>query len=302
MAKLPFQLRALYCAMFLGGTLLPWALPAAWSASSAAHDGTQASHTNPPALMLAQNWQSNANPADFLVSEKLDGVRAYWDGQSLRFRTGRQIVAPAWLTAALPKTPLDGELWMGRRSFDLLSGAVRKSSPVEAEWREVRYMVFDSPNAVGNFAARASQIAALVAQTGVPWLQVVEQSGVADRKALLQLLQSTVQAGGEGLVLHRSDALWMPGRSEAVRKLKPQPDDDARVVAHIAGKGRNAGRMGALLLEMPDGARFALGTGFPDALRDAPPDIGSMVTYRYRDRTPKGLPKFASFLRVRLAE
>jgi DNA ligase-1 len=131
---------------------------------------------------------------------------------------------------------------------------------------------------------------------------VVEQLRVADRKALQQLLQSTVQAGGEGLVLHRSDALWMPGRSQAVRKLKLQPDEDARVVAHIAGKGRNAGRMGALLLEMPDGARFALGAGFTDAVREAPPAVGSTVTYRYRDRTPKGLPKFASYLRVRMVE
>jgi DNA ligase-1 len=252
--------------------------------------------------MLAQNWQSSANPADFLVSEKLDGVRAYWDGQSLQFRSGRQIAAPAWFTAALPKTPLDGELWMGRRSFDRLSGAVRKVTPVDAEWREVRYMVFDAPNTAGKFATRASQLMDWVAQAGVPWLQVVAQSRTTDRKALQQLLQVTVQAGGEGLVLHRSDALWLPGRSDAVRKLKLQPDEDARVVAHIAGKGRNAGRMGALLLEMPDGARFALGAGFTDSVRDLPPAVGSTVTYRYRDRTPKGLPKFASYLRVRPAE
>jgi DNA ligase-1 len=74
------------------------------------------------------------------------------------------------------------------------------------------------------------------------------------------------------------------------------------VVAHLPGKGRHAGRLGALLLEMPDGQRFALGTGFTDAQREAPPAIGSVVTYRYRDRTPKGLPKFASFLRVRAPE
>jgi DNA ligase-1 len=299
MAKSPFQMRALYCAMFIGGAVLPLATPVAWCATS---DGVRASDVSPPALMLAQNWQSSANPADFLVSEKLDGVRAYWDGQSLRFRSGRQIVAPAWFTAALPKTPLDGELWMGRRSFDRLSGAVRKITPVDAEWREVRYMVFDAPNTAGNFAARASQLMDWVTQAGVPWLQVVEQSRATDRKALQQLLQTTVRAGGEGLVLHRSDALWLPGRSDAVRKLKLQPDEDGRVVAHIAGKGRNAGRMGALLLEMPDGVRFALGAGFTDAVREVPPAVGSTVTYRYRDRTPNGVPKFASYLRVRPAE
>jgi DNA ligase-1 len=119
---------------------------------------------------------------------------------------------------------------------------------------------------------------------------------------LQKLLNQTTQAGGEGLVLHRATALWAPGRSDALLKLKLQPDDEARVVAHLPGKGRHAGRLGALLLEMPDGQRFALGTGLTDAQREAPPPIGAVVTYRYRDHTPKGLPRFASFLRVREAQ
>jgi len=108
-----------------------------------------------------------------------------------------------------------------------------------------------------------------------------------------------VADGAEGLVLHRSDALWAPGRSDALLKFKPMQDEDARVVGHLPGKGRNAGRMGALLLELPDGQRFALGTGFTDAQRESPPALGTVVTYRLRDHTPKGLPRFASFLRVR---
>jgi DNA ligase-1 len=111
-----------------------------------------------------------------------------------------------------------------------------------------------------------------------------------------------VQDGGEGLVLHRTNALWSPGRSDALLKLKPMPDEEARVVAHLPGKGRNQGRMGALLLETSNGQRFALGTGFADAQPAHPPPVGSLVTYRYRDRTPKGLPRFASFLRIRAPE
>jgi DNA ligase-1 len=42
-----------------------------------------------------------------------------------------------------------------------------------------------------------------------------------------------------------------------------------------------------------------LGTGFTDAQRAAPPAIGTWVTYRYRGTTDKGVPRFASFLRVR---
>jgi len=75
-------------------------------------------------------------------------------------------------------------------------------------------------------------------------------------------------------------------------------DDDARVLAHLPGKGRHAGRMGALLVETPRGVRFRLGTGFTDRQRDNPPAVGQWVTYRYRGLTEAGVPRFASFLRV----
>jgi DNA ligase-1 len=237
-----------------------------------------------------------------LVSEKLDGVRAFWDGQTLRFRSGRVIAAPAWFTAALPPTALDGELWLGRGRFDELSGIVRRASPLDADWHQVQYMIFDLPQATEPFSERVQHLQTVVAQAQQPWLQAVPQQRVADAAALQGLLKHTVAQGGEGLVLHRANALWSPGRSDALQKLKPLPDDDARVVAQLPGKGRHAGRLGALLLEMSDGQRFALGTGFSDAQRDDPPAVGSVVTYRYRDRTPKGLPRFASFLRVRPLE
>ncbi len=251
-----------------------------------------------PALMHAKLWPSDQNPKPYLVSEKLDGVRAFWDGQRLRFRSGLPIAAPDWFTAGLPSTPLDGELWLGRGRFDELSGTVRKKEPVEAEWRQLRYMVFDLPGALGSFAERSQRIASLLTEVKQPWLQAVAQTqspGAADLRALLK---KTVQEGGEGLVLHRANALWVPGRSDALYKLKPMPDAEARVLAILPGKGRHAGRMGALLLALPDGQQFALGTGFSDAQRDAPPQVGDIVTYRYRDKTPRGIPRFASFLRV----
>jgi DNA ligase-1 len=173
---------------------------------------------------------------------------------------------------------------------------------MDADWHQVQYMIFDLPKATEPFSERAQHIQTLVAQARQPWLQAVPHQRVADAHSLQTLLKATVQAGGEGLVLHRANALWAPGRSDALLKLKLQPDEDARVVAHLPGKGRHAGRLGALSLEMPDGQRFALGTGFTDAQRDNPPAVGSVVTYRFRDRTPKGLPRFASFLRVRPPE
>jgi DNA ligase-1 len=248
--------------------------------------------------MHAKLWQAGHDPSGYWVSEKLDGVRAFWDGRSLRFRSGLPIAAPDWWTAGLPMTPLDGELWLGRGRFDELSGIVRRHEPQEEGWRGVRYMVFDLPGAQGSFAQRTQRIADLVTQASQPWLQAVVQTQVPDAQALQIKLQQAVKDGGEGLVLHRANALWSPGRSDALLKFKLTPDDEARVVGHLPGKGRHSGHLGALLLEMPDGNRFALGTGFTDALRADPPPVGTVVTYRYRDRTPNGLPRFASFLRV----
>jgi DNA ligase-1 len=285
-------------ALLLGSAFFMGAAPAAATDSVA----IQVPAVVPPALMLARDWQADLDPLGFLVSEKLDGVRALWDGQVLRFRSGRRIAAPDWFVAALPATPLDGELWLGRRNFDRLSAMVRRGVAVDAEWRDIRYMIFDLPGDAGPFGERSARAQAVVAAAQQPWLQAVAQTRVADRAALKRLLLQTVNAGGEGLMLHRANALWVPGRSEALRKFKPLPDEDARVIAHLPGKGRNQGRMGALLLEMPGGQRFALGTGFSDAQRETPPPVSAVVTYRYRDRTPTGLPRFASFLRQREAE
>jgi len=216
------------------------------------------------------------------------------------------VVAPSLLLpgflAGLPPQALDGELWLDRKRFDLLSGTVRKTQPVDAEWHALRYMLFDAPSPDLPFEARAQQVQTLAQQAGLPWLEAVEQSHFASAAGLQSRLEQVARLGGEGLVLHRCDALWQPRRSEAVRKLKLQPDDEATVVGHLLGKGKLEGQMGALLLEMPDGKRFALGTGFSAADRAQAPAIGAQVTYRYRDYTPAGLPKFASFVRVRSPE
>ncbi len=252
-----------------------------------------------PAVELATEWTGGLSPADFAVSEKLDGVRAVWDGVSLRFRSRRPLEAPDWFTAGLPPEPLDGELWIARGSFDRLSGVVRSNPPDSGAWRAVRYMVFDRPFAGGNFSQRHARLQALVAQSACDWLRVIEQVPGTDGHALQRRLHEVSDAGGEGLVLHRWDAPWLPGRTGAVRKLKLQPDAEATVVGYAAGKGRYAGQTGALLLHMPEGPRFALGSGLTDAQRADPPPVGAQVTYRYRGFTPAGIPRFATLLRVR---
>lgn len=253
--------------------------------------------TDAPAILLAETYRANLDPAPYWVSEKLDGIRAVWDGKVLRFRSGNLVDAPAWFTAALPDTPLDGELWLGRGSFERLSGIVRKQVPDDAEWHQVRYMIYELPGGSGSFSDRVLRMRTVVARAAVPWLVAVEQFRVANPVTLKTRLDEVVKAGGEGLMLHLADAPYLAGRNPALLKFKPFDDAEAKVVAHLPGKGRNAGRLGALLVETPDGKRFRIGSGFSDAEREAPPAIGSTVTFRYRSRTADGVPRFATYLR-----
>lgn len=249
--------------------------------------------------ILAERYTPDIDPESYWVSEKVDGVRAVWDGSTLRFRSGRPMVAPGWFVAGLPATPLDGELWMGRRSFDRLSGLVRREAPDDPEWQSVRYMVFELPHADGDFSARVERIRTIVATAGIPWLAAVPQIRVADRQALTRKLDEVLASGGEGLMLHRADARWVSGRSTALLKLTPWHDAEARVVAHVPGKGRLRGMLGSLEVEAADGRRFRIGSGLTDADRRNPPPIGAEVTYRYRELTAKGMPRFPRFVRVR---
>jgi DNA ligase-1 len=251
-----------------------------------------------PRLLLARDAPDDVDPQGYLVSEKYDGVRALWDGRVLRFRSGRVVAAPAWFTAALPAQPLDGELWLDRGRFETVSAIVRRHEARDGEWRSLRYMLFELPDAEGDFAARAAALQRLVATTRVESLVAVEQTTVRDRRALRARLDEVVRAGGEGLMLHRADAAYESGRSDTLLKLKPIHDADAIVIGHIGGRGKHAGRLGALWVRNAQGIRFALGSGLTDVQRAEPPAIGTTVTYTYRGTTAGGTPRFASFLRV----
>ena len=252
-----------------------------------------------PALLLAQVYRPGLPLQDYWVSEKYDGVRGFWDGRTLRTRGGETVQAPAWFTAGWPEVPMDGELWAGRGRFSHAQSTTRQQQPGDVAWRQIRFMVFDLPGDKGTFDQRLPALNALVESLGQPWVQAVPQRRVANDAALQALLHRTVRAGGEGLMLHRGASLYRAGRSDDLIKVKTHEDTEARVIAHLPGKGRHAGRMGALLVEMPSGQRFRLGAGFSDADRERPPPVGSWVTYRFRGTHNGGLPRFASFVRER---
>lgn len=286
---------------WLGG--LGLAPGTASAAADAAPRPPRAGRTPPP-MMLAEEAPEDIDPRGWLVSEKYDGVRAWWDGRELRTRSGLPLAAPARFLRALPEFPLDGELWLGRGRFDELSGIVRRTRPDEDAWREVRYMVFELPGAGGRFDTRARALRAMfaaAARTSQPEtrVQAVEQTPCGDRRVLQAALARLVAQGGEGLMLHRADAPEIAGRSPLLLKLKPLHDDEATVVGHQPGRGRLAGRLGALRVRDDAGRHFEIGTGFTDVQRAAPPALGTRVTFTHRGRTPDGLPRFASYLRQR---
>ncbi|WP_439589671.1 DNA ligase [Hydrogenophaga sp.] len=252
-----------------------------------------------PALLLAGVYRPGIALDAYWLSEKYDGLRARWDGQRFVTRGGETIAVPAWFTAGWPATPLDGELWAGRGRFEEALSTVRRQTPEDAAWRRIRFMVFDLPDHPGPFTERIAAYHGVVQQIDQAWVQAVKQERVASHAALMTRLDRMVKDGGEGLMLHRGDAPYRAVRDDTLLKVKTHEDAEARVVAHLPGQGRHEGRMGALLVETAAGIRFRLGTGFTDAQRERPPAIGEWVTYRFRGLSAAGVPRFASFMRVR---
>jgi DNA ligase-1 len=254
--------------------------------------------------MHAQSYDASEHidVADYWLSEKLDGVRAYWNGGQLVTRSGNVISAPKWFTHGWPAIPLDGELWGGRGTFERTSGIARSASAVDEHWRGIRFHVFDLPADAGTFDQRLVILRRVVERTDSGSLAMVEQQRVGHTDELATKLKEVDAAGGEGLMLHRGDSLYVAARTDDLLKYKSFADAEARVVGYVSGNGKYQGLMGALVVERDDGARFKLGTGFTDEERRNPPQLGSLVTYAYNGLTNTGLPRFARFLRIRSTE
>ena len=254
-------------------------------------------HALPPTL--AQSYHPGIDVQAYWVSEKYDGVRALWTGEQLLSRQGLPLRPPAWFTAGWPRTALDGELWAGRGRFAQVQAVVASTQADDSAWRSLRYMVFDMPQQLGPFHARLPQLQHTVAAIGQPWVQAAAHWRVASHTELRAQLQRIEAQGGEGLMLRHDAAPYRGGRSDDLLKVKSFDDAEATVVAHLPGQGRYAGQTGALLVEMPNGQRFRLGSGLNAAQRRTPPAVGSTVTYRFNGYHASGLPRFARFWRVR---
>ena len=254
-----------------------------------------------PALLLAGKYHQDIDLDAYWVSEKLDGVRAFWNGSRLISRGGNAFAAPAWFTAGFPPLALDGELWVGRGQFEETASIVSRHTPHDG-WRRVRYMVFDLPDDSGTFNERLQSLHAAVTASPNKFLAVIPQYKLTDHKVLMKKLDAVVANGGEGLMLHRGDSRYQGGRSMDLLKLKKFDDAEGVVIAHNPGRGRLEGLMGSVTVRTEKGVVAKVGSGFSDEERRNPPPIGAIITFRHQGFTTSGKPRFPVFWRVRRDE
>lgn len=258
-----------------------------------------------PRISLAENYHSDIDVTQYWVSEKLDGVRAYWDGKNLISRGGTIFNAPSWFTLNFPTEPLDGELWIQRGLFQQTVSAVMKHVPIDKEWKAVSYQTFDLPTSKDIFDSRLSQLKKVVGHysrisaNNRQFLKLIPQQRVDNTRQLTQLLNTLVAKGSEGLMLRRGDSYHHAGRNGDLLKYKPIYDDEATVVGYRAGKGKYRGKTGSLLVELSTGVRFYIGSGLTDKERVSPPSVGSVISFSFSGLTDNGIPRHARFLRIR---
>ena len=249
-------------------------------------------------IMLPQVYEQNIDVSGWLVSEKLDGVRGYWDGKKLLSKNGLPFLPPAEFLQNFPTFALEGEIWGGRGTFEQTIGVIKKQK-AHSGWLNLKFAIFDVPGVDGEFVQRLEKAKEWFAKNPSTYAFVIPQKLVKNRDALKNELHRVESLGGEGLIVRKPDTLYVKGRSSEILKVKSYYDTEAVVMAHVPGKGKNQGKLGSLLVELPDGIRFKIGTGLCDRERENPPPIGTTITFKYYGLYQSGIPKFPSFLRIR---
>jgi len=249
-------------------------------------------------IMLPQVYSEELDVIDWLMSEKLDGVRGYWDGEKMLSKNGHPLYPPAAFTKNLPPFPLEGELWGGRNTFLQTAAIVKKKQPHNG-WLQLKFAIFDLPLAEGGFRQRLKKAEEWFALKPNPYTFIIPQIVIHSKGQLQAELERVEKLGGEGLMVRKADGHYARGRSSEILKVKSFFDEEAVVIAHINGKGRNQDRLGSLLVELADKTQFKIGSGFSDIERDNPPPIGTTITFKYYGFYPSGIPKFPSYMRIR---
>src|SRR5450432_3831247 len=182
-----------------------------------------------PPVLLAHKWETDHDPTGWWMSEKLDGIRAYWDGEGFVSRAGNKFYAPDWFIADLPADTLDGELWVGRKMFSRTMSIVRSGAQSD-EWKQVTYVVFDAPEAKGGFEERLVHIEKVLKRAEAPHARYLDHIRCEGVEHLKEELGRVEALGGEGLMLRQPKSAYMPGRSTTLLKVKTFHDAEAKVI------------------------------------------------------------------------
>jgi DNA ligase-1 len=244
--------------------------------------------------MLAHNYDPAKDYTGWYMSEKLDGVRAWWTGEFFLSRTGRVFNAPDWFLEEMrkvaPKTELDGELFTGRGMFPFTNATVNKSA---GNWQNVTFMVFDAPRTHGNFKTRYESLLKLPKSN---ICRQVKHEKIENMDHFQQALKQVLGQGGEGLILRDPASYYTGGRSWSMIKVKPEQRQSATVVGHVLGRGKHEGTLGSLMCQLDNGIQFKVGTGLRAQDRQVPPALGSRIQFKYQELTKNGVPRFPVFL------
>lgn len=247
-----------------------------------------------PDLFLLKTYQDDKDVTGWLMSEKLDGVRAYWNGRQLISRGGHVFNAPSWFIEGFPSFELDGELWTKRNDFENIVSIVRQQQPDE-RWSQIRYRVFEAPNQPGDLLARLAVFHAVAVKPS--HVEILPQVKVESQTHLNAFLQEIVDQGGEGVVVRDPAVHYQTGRLSSALKFKLFQDAECKVTGYRPGRGKYKNLVGALECQLEDQTQIRVGSGLSDLQRKQPPAIGSTISFKYYGLTGKGLPRFPVFLR-----
>ncbi|KAG9094737.1 hypothetical protein FS749_011933 [Ceratobasidium sp. UAMH 11750] len=251
-----------------------------------------------PKLLLAVKWDltTGSDPTGWWMSEKLDGVRVYYDGKKMWSRLGNAFTPPKEFLDRLPKNvTLDGELFGGRGKFqDTVSVVKTINSP---HWQNITFQIFDIPSRGSEpFEERVAYLKKHL--SNIPQVNVVEHTMCKSREHLLETLKEVERDGGEGVMMREPGSEYEGKRSSTLLKVKTFYDGEAEVTGYEPGKGKHKGVTGALKCVMASGKKFSVGSGLSDKQRRAPPKIGEIITYRFQELTRDGVPRFPTFVGV----
>jgi DNA ligase-1 len=254
-------------------------------------------------VLLAKNFEPEKLDAEgWLMSEKLDGIRAVWTNGALFTRNGKPINAPESFIENFPKdVVLDGELWIGHgyENFSKVSGIARKKVPIESEWKSVKYLVFDIIEPSLKYEQRVKKYNTVIEKAGVKWLVPVKITVAKNNDHVFTYLSKVESHGGEGVMLRKPGSLYEGKRSSTLLKVKSFTDEEGRLVGYSDGTGKYKGMVGALILKISGDVEVMVGTGLDDATRAKPPKIGSMIKFKYFEKSAAGVPRFPVFIEVR---